>query len=57
MNLRNALINQGNAPADVDEIIESMVEQLDSGLDPDSILFDYGLEPDYVFDLLDEARG
>lgn len=56
MNLRSALINQGNSPVDVDDI-KSMLEELDNGRDPDEILFDQGLEPDYVMDLLDEING
>lgn len=34
-------------------LISEMVDRVEEGEDPESILFDEGLEPDYVFDLLD----
>lgn len=36
----------------LDELIE-MKERMLEGEDPEEILYEYGLEPDYVFDLLD----
>jgi uncharacterized protein (DUF433 family) len=53
MTLKEALINQGNDPDEVAEIIEDMTSRVHDGEDPDDVLDDYGLEPDYVFDLLD----
>ena len=52
MTLRQALINQGNPIEDVDEIISSMQDDVMNGADPEEILYEYGLEPDYVMDLL-----
>ena len=53
MNLREALINQGNSPEETDEIISGMVEDINNGADPEELLWDQGLESDYVFDLLE----
>ena len=53
MTLRQALMNQGNSVADTEEILKSMVEDLNNDGDPEDILEEYGLEPDYVMDLLD----
>ena len=56
MTLREALPNQGNSPSEVDEIISSMSEDILNGEDPEELLENQGLEPDYVFDLLSECR-
>jgi hypothetical protein len=53
--LRKALANRGNSPAEIEDIIKGMVEEVDNGEDPEEVLFDEGLEPDYVMDLLDEC--
>lgn len=37
----------------MDELNE-MKERIFEGEDPEEILYEYGLEPDYFFDLLDE---
>lgn len=55
MTLREALINKGYDQEGIDQTISNMIEELESGRDPEDILFDEGLEADYVFDLLDEA--
>lgn len=34
------------------EIIDSMVQEIENGENPEELLFEEGLEPDYVFDLL-----
>lgn len=34
-------------------LMHEMAEQVMEGADPDDVLHDEGLEPDYVFDLLD----
>lgn len=52
MTLREALINQGNPIEEVDDIISSMIDDVLEGADPEDVLYEYGLEPDYVFDLL-----
>ena len=42
---------------DIKNIIQTMVDSVDEeGLDPEEALLNEGLEPDYVFDLLDELR-
>ena len=57
MNLREALANQGNSPSEVDEIISSMVYEINEcDSDPEDLLSNEGLEPDYVLDLLNECR-
>jgi len=52
MNLKQALINQGNDELYVDELIAKMKQRFAEGEDPEEILFDEGLEPDYLFDLI-----
>lgn len=37
---------------EADDIIEEMKERIYDEEDPDEILYDYGLEPDYFFDLI-----
>jgi uncharacterized protein (DUF433 family) len=38
-------------------ILDDMLDQLDSGEDAEEILYGYGLEPDYIEDLLDYRQG
>lgn len=56
MTLREALARQGNSPSEVDDIISSMSDDVFNGEDPEELLNDQGLEPDYVMDLLSECR-
>lgn len=44
----------GLTSQEVDELIESAREQIfEEGIDPEEVLLnDFGLEPDYIFDLL-----
>ena len=53
--LKNALMSsQGITGPEADEIISEMKDRvLDHGEDPEEVLYVEGLEPDYVFDLLD----
>lgn len=51
MTLKEALENQGID--EVDDVIEQMVDDVVCGANPEEILEEYGLEPDYVTDLLD----
>ena len=53
MTLKEALINQGET--DPDNTILDMVERVMNDEDPEEVLQDYGLEPDYVIDLLNEV--
>jgi hypothetical protein len=56
MTLKEALLNKGNSEEEAEEIIDSMVNQvLVEGIDPETVLDEEGLEPDYVFDLLDRC--
>jgi hypothetical protein len=54
MELIQALINCGEAEnvADAKEIINEMRGRVYEGENPEEILFEIGLEPDYVFDLI-----
>ena len=53
MRLLQALINQGNSEEEARLIIEEMVENVLAWDDPEEVLSDYGLEPDYVINFLD----
>lgn len=52
MNLIEALINQGHSKSEAQKEIRDMNERMHQGEDPEEILYEIGLEPDYVFDLL-----
>jgi len=52
--LSNALINNGTCDTidEADELIREMKIQVMDGEDPEELLYDCGLEPDYIFDIL-----
>jgi len=54
MELLRALITSGQAEniKEAKEILKEMKERFNEGEDPEEVLHDYGLEPDYVFDIL-----
>ena len=54
MELIKALIGCGEAEnvAEAKEIIKEMRQRVYKGEHPEEILFEIGLEPDYVFDLI-----
>ena len=52
MTLLQALVNQGNSRDEALELIRDMRERVMEGEDPEEILYEEGLEPDYVMDLL-----
>mgnify|MGYP003341253014 CR=1 FL=1 len=52
MNLIEALINQGYSKSEAQEELRDMNQRMHQGEDPEEILYEIGLEPDYVFDLL-----
>lgn len=54
MVLLQALINQGNTLQDAVEIVKYMKSCVHDGEDPEEVLFEQGLEPDYVIELLDD---
>ena len=47
-----ALINQGFDREEAKEIIAEMKKVVENGGDPEEALYEYGLEPDYVFCLI-----
>lgn len=55
MTLREALSNQGLSLKDIESSIQMMVDDVTNGTNPEDVLEEYGLEPDYVMDLLEEC--
>lgn len=55
MTLEEALSNQGLSLEDIKQSIQMMVDDVNNGANPEDVLEEYGLEPDYVMDLLDEC--
>lgn len=52
--LRNALIEGGNyTEAQANEAIADMKDRVLDEEDPEEVLRDYGLEPDYILDIID----
>ena len=52
--LKDVLMRRdGLTSAEADRLIAEMREEIYAGADPDDVLYDIGLEPDYVFDLVD----
>ena len=52
MTLIQSLRNQNLSIDEIKEILKEMIEDVLNGADVEEILFSYGLEPDYTFDLL-----
>jgi ArsR family metal-binding transcriptional regulator len=52
--LESALISSEQAEdlKEAREIVKEMKERVNDGEDPEEILHEHGLEPDYIFDLL-----
>ena len=50
MTLKEALENQGIN--EVDDVIEQMIDDVVCSANPEEVLEEYGLEPDYVIDLI-----
>jgi hypothetical protein len=58
MSLLNAIKNSQDCDTtEAKAIFAEMVEEVENGRDPEDVLYDWGLEPDYVFDLLDAIAG
>lgn len=51
--LYKTLEKQGHDEETIIEIIEEMVTSLEEGEYPEDVLFDNGLEPDYILDLIE----
>jgi hypothetical protein len=43
----------GMTSEEADEVIADCKEQVLNGEDPEEVLYELGLEPDYIFDILD----
>ena len=54
MSIIQALINNGSADDihEAKEILYEMIEMVHAGVDPEEVLFEYGLEPDYLFEII-----
>lgn len=52
--LQQALINSGNVETleAAEELIVAMKKRVFCGEDPEEVLYEYGLEPDYVMEIL-----
>lgn len=51
--LRDALVSGGHyEESEVDEVMAEMYQRMMEGENPEDILYEEGLEPDYVFDLI-----
>jgi hypothetical protein len=52
--LINVLTHRENGDAEAAQhIFDEMVERVQNGEDPEEVLFEEGLEPDYILDLLE----
>lgn len=51
--LRKALIEQGYEEEEADEEIARARQAVLEGADPEEICYDFGLEPDYIWELLE----
>jgi hypothetical protein len=52
--LKDIFMRRDNMTAEeADDLISEMRDEVAAGVDPEDVLYDQGLEPDYVFDLLD----
>jgi len=51
-NLLKVLIQKESSVEAAKSVLKGMIEEVNEGADPEEVLFDYGLEPDYVIDLV-----
>lgn len=57
MNLIDAVMTANCASrAEAIEIVNDMAVEVEYGEDPEQVLYNYGLEPDYVLDLMNYVR-
>lgn len=54
MELLKALLSSGTCDTEEEalEIIQEMKHDVLDGSDPEEVLYDYGFEPDYIFDII-----
>jgi hypothetical protein len=51
--LEQVFINRDEmTPEEARQRVAEMREDVDNGADPEEVLYDEGLEPDYIFDLI-----
>jgi len=50
--LLKVLIQKETSVEAAKSVLKGMIEEVNEGEDPEEVLFDYGLEPDYVIDLV-----
>jgi hypothetical protein len=50
--LLSALTSQGNSHTEAIEIIADMQVRVHYGENPEEVLYEYGLEPDYIFEII-----
>lgn len=46
------ITRDGNTPAEARALLHEMMDRVMEGEDPEEILHEIGLEPDYIFDLI-----
>lgn len=51
--LLNVLIKMEGSVEDAKNALKTMIEDVNDGADPEEVLYEYGLEPDYVMDLIE----
>jgi len=55
--LKRVLMNRDNLSSkEAEEIIKEMKQRVEEGENPEDLLYEHGLEPDYVFDLLQTPK-
>jgi hypothetical protein len=57
MTLAEALVSSENCstPEEAKAEIREMAERVNDGEDPEEVLLDYGLESEYIFDILEHC--
>jgi hypothetical protein len=54
--LQNIMFKDNLVKSEALEVIRDMIHAVEAGEDPENVLSDYGLESDYISDLLDYCR-
>lgn len=50
--LLKVLIQKESSVQAAKDVLKGMIKEVNEGADPEEVLYDYGLEPDYVIDLI-----